>query len=311
MAQVLAGHYHGCARKADGTVWCWGRSTNSNGAGQLGNGVLGGTTTGYNASQVKTASGLLTGVIDISSTGGGGYLCSTSCAVKSDGTVWCWGAAQSSSNYGLFQKGNDTNKPVATQIKASATTMLTGAKQVSLRRRHACAVVGNNAACWGANSNGNLGAGDTSPHLYPVLVSISGKAIKRVSAGLEHTCALTTTNEVYCWGSNTKGDCGQGYTSAAVTGPAPVAQAGGGYLTNVKELATGYTLSCAIKTDNSLWCWGQYGTPLTKATRMLDSASKPIDAMLVAIDRTVPDFRFLKTNGEYYRDKTKLNYSCP
>jgi Regulator of chromosome condensation (RCC1) repeat len=310
--QILAGHYHGCALRSDGTVWCFGRSTNSDTSGQLGDGTIGGATTGYNATQVKTASGNLTGVVNISGAGSGGWGCSSSCAVKSDGTVWCWGSARSGGGYGygLFQKINDTNKPVATQIKASASAMLTGAKQVSVRYYHACAVVGNNAACWGYNGNGRLGAGNTNTHIYPQLVTISGKAIKRVSTGFNNTCALTTTGEVYCWGANGFGQCGLGYTSSSVTGPAQVSQAGGVNLTGVKAIAVGYSLACAIKTaDSSLWCWGnKVGN---KATKMLDSSSKPIEAALITGDRTVPDYRVLRTDGEYYRAGAKFSYSCP
>jgi Regulator of chromosome condensation (RCC1) repeat len=310
--QILAGGSHGCALRADGTVWCFGRSTNSDTSGQLGDGTIGGATTGYNATQVKTATGNLTGVVNISGTGSGGWGCSTTCAVKSDGTVWCWGADHSGGGYGygLFQKINDTAKPVATQIKASASTMLTGAKQVAVRNMHACAVVGNNAACWGYNGNGRLGAGNTNQHQYPQLVTISGKAIKRVSTGFNNTCALTTTGEVYCWGANGFGQCGLGYTSASVTGPAQVSQAGGGYLTGVKAIAVGYSLTCAIKTaDSTLWCWGnKVGN---KATKMLDSSSNPIEAALITGDRTVPDYRVLRTSGEYYRASSKYSYSCP
>ena len=313
MTHVVGGQYHGCGRKSDGTVWCWGRSTNSNNAGQLGNGTLGGITTAHNASQVTVApSGLLTGVASISAAGSGGYGVSTTCAVKTDGTLWCWGSAQSGSTGGLFQKINDTAKPRATQIKASATTMLTNVKQVSTKYRHACAVVGTGVACWGINVFGNLGAGDTAAHLYPVLVTISGKTVKKVAVGTDVSCALTTSNEVYCWGANNQGQCGLGYNSTAVTGPVQVAQNGGGYLTGVKELAAGHLLACVIKTDGSLWCWGNT-TLGNKATQMLDKNSAPInDAVLLTTDTPTPDYRILKTNGEYWKDKNALQtYSCP
>ena len=61
------------------------------------------------------------------------------------------------------------------------------------RHRHACAVVGGDLTCWGNNTIGQLGAGDSTARQYPVLVKIPGKTVKRVSVGEDASCALTTT----------------------------------------------------------------------------------------------------------------------
>ena len=312
MTEVMAaGYYHACGLKSDGTVWCWSRNTYyGNLRGQLGNGTFVTPSTSDIPSQVKVStSAFLTGVTNISGTGGWGGYNQTTCAVKSDKTVWCWGESQGG---GLFQETTDADKAFATQIKASATTMLTGATQVALNYRHACAVVGSGSlACWGHNGYGQLGAGDSTARQYPVLVSITGKTVKRVSAGVDFSCALTTTGEVYCWGKDNAGQCGQGFASTAIANPSPVAQKGGGKLTGVKAIAAGDEIACAVKTDGSLWCWGKWPTSNHSATQMTDKSSNLInDAILVATVNH--NFAILRTNGEYYVGSSgPMTYSCP
>ena len=309
---MAAGYYHACGLKSDGTVWCWSRSTYyGNLHGQLADGTFVTPPATDIPSQVKVASSTyLTGVTGISGTGSWGGYNSTTCAVKSDKTVWCWGNDQG----GLFQEtsSTSTDKAYATQIKASATTMLTGATQVAVNYRHACAVMGSNMACWGHNGFGQLGAGDSTARQYPVLISIPGKTVKKVSASIDFNCALTTTGEVYCWGKNSDGQCGQGYPSTAVASPGQVAQSGGGKLTGVKEIAAGNEMACAVKTDGSLWCWGKWPSSNHSATQMKDQSSVLInDATLVTTVNH--NYRILRTNGDYYQGGStgKLTYSCP
>src|SRR5207244_554717 len=86
VADVTAGDRHTCARKADGTAWCWGLNL----SGQLG---LGDT---VNRTSPAQLTGLGTGTASIAA--GGLH----ACAMESDGSVWCWGA----NDYG--QLGNGT-----------------------------------------------------------------------------------------------------------------------------------------------------------------------------------------------------------
>jgi alpha-tubulin suppressor-like RCC1 family protein len=75
VVDVATGGQHACARKGDGTLWCWG----INNDGQLGDGT---TVDKYEPVQV-TALG--TGVAEVTA----GH--SHACARKNDGTIWCWG----------------------------------------------------------------------------------------------------------------------------------------------------------------------------------------------------------------------------
>ena len=78
-----AGDYQTCARKSTGTVWCWGYGAD----GQLGDGTTGDPVDHIRVKPVKVrlASGPLTNVTAVGS--GTGH----SCALRSNGTVWCWG----------------------------------------------------------------------------------------------------------------------------------------------------------------------------------------------------------------------------
>jgi alpha-tubulin suppressor-like RCC1 family protein len=73
--EVVAGTSHSCARRRDGTVWCWG----SNQHGELGDGTA--VDRGKPAPVVDLGSGVIEVAAGTSHT----------CARKKDGEVWCWG----------------------------------------------------------------------------------------------------------------------------------------------------------------------------------------------------------------------------
>jgi len=77
---------------------------------------------------------------------------------------------------------------------------------------------------------------------------------QQVSAGQNHTCALTDTGAVLCWGSNFEGRLGNGtgLDSAVPTGVSGLA---GGAL----ALGVGVAHSCAVDASNGIWCWGRGG----------------------------------------------------
>jgi len=93
---VQSGYSTVCALKSDGSVWCWG----SNAGGMVGDGS---TTTRTVPTQVK---GLNSGVVSLS------VGITHACAVKADGTVWCWG----SNNSGQLGDGTTFSRGVPTQV---------------------------------------------------------------------------------------------------------------------------------------------------------------------------------------------------
>ena len=68
--------------------------------------------------------------------------------------------------------------------------------------------------------------------------------------GEDHSCAITESKELYCWGFNKKGQLGNGGTKSSakpylVTGVGPAAQ-----------LAAGWRHSCMVDTSHAVFCWG-------------------------------------------------------
>lgn len=127
VVEVKAGGQTSCARRSDGTVWCWG----NNQSGQLGDG-----TTVERAAPVQVQG--LTGAVGLSV--GSGY----GCAVKGDGTVWCWGSNES----GQLGDGTKTDSAVPVQVKS-----IGAAAQVAAHIIETCArEQGGGVICWGGGS---------------------------------------------------------------------------------------------------------------------------------------------------------------
>jgi alpha-tubulin suppressor-like RCC1 family protein len=89
-----------------------------------------------------------------------------------------------------------------------------------------------NIKCWGYNSNGQLGTGNTTnmdtPTLASVLTNISiasGDFAVAVSAALTTTCAYFKSG-LKCWGDNSNGQFGTGNVTSSLI-PVPVANISG------------------------------------------------------------------------------------
>lgn len=128
-----------------------------------------------------------------------------------------------------------------------------------------CAVLSNNHVyCWGANGvNGQLGAGDVNrprgvPHRIdnPATPGTPFLAV-HVAVGFNHACVIDMGGDVWCWGRNVEGQCGDGTEESVRTRPVPVAGASSGFdsLTFV-QLATSTNTTCALADDGTMWCWG-------------------------------------------------------
>ena len=69
---------------------------------------------------------------------------------------------------------------------------------------------------------------------------------------LDHTCAVRADASLWCWGDNRGGQLGDGTIRARRTA-APVL----GLPAPVRQVSLGHSHSCAVLTDDSLWCWGE------------------------------------------------------
>jgi alpha-tubulin suppressor-like RCC1 family protein len=117
--------------------------------------------------------------------------------------------------------------------------------------------IGDQLWTWGQNSLGQLGINDTTNRSTPVTTFAGGTNWKQVDGGRNHTAAIKTDGTLWTWGQNSYGTLGINNTTNRST---PVTTFLGG--TNWKSVACGYYHTTAIKTDGTLWTWGQnsYGT---------------------------------------------------
>ena len=127
--------------------------------------------------------------------------------------------------------------------------------------RHTCALTPQgDAYCWGANGEGQLGDGSFTDRATPTpVVAPAGVRFSTITAGAEHSCALTNTGIAYCWGSNAFGKLGDG-TSTARNTPTLVSTT-----LRFSWLDAGDQHTCAIRMDASgepgaIYCWGNNGS---------------------------------------------------
>jgi alpha-tubulin suppressor-like RCC1 family protein len=237
--QVACGNNHIAAIKTDGTLWTWG----DNNSGQLGD-----NTTTQRLTPVTTLAG---GTNWKQVAGGTNY----TAAIKTDGTLWTWG------NNGYGQLGdNDT-----TQKLTPVTTFAGGTnwKQVVSGGYHTAAIKTDGTLwTWGFNNLGgffDVGAlGDNTGinRSAPVTTFAGGTNWKQVACGSQHTAAIKTDGTLWTWGLNNDGQLGDNDTTSFQK-LTPVTTLAGG--TNWKQVAGGYFYTSAIKTDGTLWTWGNNG----------------------------------------------------
>ena len=125
---------------------------------------------------------------------------------------------------------------------------------ISSGETHACAVTtAGGVKCWGSNNQGQLGDGSARDSPTPTDVTGLATGVQAVSAGTWHTCALTSSGQVECWGANDSGQLGDGQACGAVC-TTPVEVLG---LTNVDAITVGFGHSCAVIDGGGVKCWGE------------------------------------------------------
>lgn len=190
---VAIGGGHSCALLADRTVSCWGL----NNFGQLGN-----PDAEREQAQPRKV-GALEDVVAISS---GSF---HSCALRKDGTVWCWGRAEDG-QLGIGPVAAEKYSDRKSRNQPSKVSGLSNVRFVVAFASRTCAIRSDRTVwCWGENKHGQLGDGTAEDQFEPVKV----KPLEKVTAlalGHSHSCALSSVGEVFCWGRNYHGSLGNG-----------------------------------------------------------------------------------------------------
>ncbi|MEY4226308.1 MAG: hypothetical protein RL190_1065, partial [Actinomycetota bacterium] len=248
ITQIAAGSYHTCALTTSGSVKCWGYGY----YGQLGNGA----TANQNTPVDVVATGGSGTLTDVTSITAGGY---HTCALTTSGGAKCWGE----SFFGQLGNNDTTNQNTPVDVVATGGTgTLTDITQITAGGIHTCALTTSSGAkCWGSGLSGRLGNGATANQNTPVDVVATGGSgtltnITQITAGGSHTCALTTSGSVKCWGHGASGQLGNNDTTNLNTPVDVVATGGTGTLTNITQITAGNTHTCALTTSGSVKCWG-------------------------------------------------------
>jgi alpha-tubulin suppressor-like RCC1 family protein/fibronectin type 3 domain-containing protein len=211
------------------------------------------------------------------------------CAVGSNGTLWCWGLNRSgelgsATGVGL---GDPNSAPARVGGATNWVHVSAGGNSVS-GRGFTCGVQSDGTLwCWGSNKYGQLGnttnLGTDDPTSVPTQVGI-GTTWSSVSAGMSSTCGLQTNGTAWCWGLNYDGELGN---TAHITTEDPTTaptQVGSG--TTWSSVSVGSDQTCATRADNTLWCWGGNvygqlgnsvhldGTPTTSPTQVAGAWSQ-------------------------------------
>tara|TARA_R110000868_G_scaffold81757_1_gene231262 strand:- start:7902 stop:9122 length:1221 start_codon:yes stop_codon:yes gene_type:complete len=229
--QVSLGTYHVACIKTDGTLWTWGYNTL---------GALGNNASLDRSSPVQTVSG----GTNWKQVSGGGY--HTAC-IKTDGTLWLWGM---NTLGGLGQLGNNAILPRSSPVQTVSGG--TNWKMVACGDYNTTAIKTDGTLwLWGNNSYGQLGNNGFLPRSSPVQTVSGGTNWKMVDCGRYATAAIKTDGTLWLWGLNDNGQLGD---NSFTYKSSPVQTVAGG--TNWKQVSCGYYYMAAIKTDGTLWTWG-------------------------------------------------------
>jgi alpha-tubulin suppressor-like RCC1 family protein len=244
---------HTAMIKTDGTLWSWGRG----GSGQLGD-----LTRTTKSSPVQESS-LNTLWKTVSC---GRY---HSAAVRSNGTLWSWGLG-TIGQLGINANGAAASRSSPVQEVLASTLW----KMVSCGSYFTAAVRTNGTLwAWGMNTNGQLGKNDVTHRSSPVQEVLANTKWKMVSSGAYHAAATRSDGTLWTWGRNTNGQLGK---NDVVHRSSPVQEVTAG--TTWTTVACGGYHTAGIKSDGTLWAWGQ-GSSGQLGDNSITSKSSPVQTL--------------------------------
>ena len=227
-SSVSAGKYQTLAIKTNGTLWTWGYGS----LGELGISDI----TINISSPTQVGSGTTWASIAVGT--------QVVLATKTDGTLWSWGGG----GFGQLGLGDTADRSSPTQVGA-----LTNWSSVAAGYIFSLATKTDGTLwAWGYNAYGQLGQNNFTYRSSPVQIGLLTTWSKPF-AGYAFSGATKTDGTLWTWGGNTSGQLGQGTSGAThISSPTQV-----GSLTNWSKITGFYSSAAGIKTDGTLWTWGQ------------------------------------------------------
>lgn len=226
-ASVTVARSTALALKTDGTLWSWGY----NSQGQLG---IGDTTRRSSPVQI----GALTNWAKLAKPSGGWI----SSAIKTNGTLWAWGMGY----FGGQGRGNTTDYSSPVQVGSDTWSEIQPLGTGTL-------AIKSNGTLWasGGNGQGQLGLGNTT-NISTFTQVGSSTDWSSLGGALYTGIAIKTDKTLWAWGNNGVGQFGNG-TTTSTSSPVQVSALTVWSLISAQGSSTPVL---AIKTNNTLWAWG-------------------------------------------------------
>ncbi|NBW65955.1 hypothetical protein EBR44_09370, partial [bacterium] len=246
---------HTCGLTSAGAAYCWG----SNSFGEIGDSTYTDAT-----APVAVKGSLVFTQLAVSR--------SSSCGLTAAGAMYCWG----SNDLSLLGDGVLGTTSLTPQLVNTGGVAFS---QMGVGRNLACGLTTAGALyCWGGGGFTADGTQGGSPinsaftvRPTPTLVN-DGRSYKLLRVGEQFACGITTTNTTLCWGSNSQGQLGNGY-SVNRTSPTEVVTT-----QQFTSLSLGFIHACGLNAAGALWCWG-YGADGRIADGTTTSRTLPVAAL--------------------------------
>jgi alpha-tubulin suppressor-like RCC1 family protein len=250
---VATGRFHSLAITETGALWSWG----FNQSGQIGDGTQGDD----RLLPVRVRDSAGTGYLaDIEAVAGGSL---HTIALSTDGRVWAWG-----NNFEGQLGDNTISNPRVLPGRVKTTLGIGSLSYITAIAAGAhfnlALTEGGEVWAWGKNTYGQLGDG-TSGNVRKLPTKVKTPVgsgyldhVVAISAGYDHSLALTDDGRVYAWGRNHKGQVGDGSDTLLHTRPVEVAVplgAPGGAGTTT-AIAAGGDHTLALTTAGTILAWG-------------------------------------------------------
>jgi alpha-tubulin suppressor-like RCC1 family protein len=167
------------------------------------------------------------------------------CGITTAEQSICWGFNEDG------EVGTGTSSTIAplTRVSTDRTVRMTSAG-----RYHSCEItLSGDVWCGGSNTGGQLTGSPSAPSATFLRVNPGpATAFRVIQAGLLHTCALSLSKQIWCWGANGEGQLGTGPFS-----PTPGSSGGPAFIADEFDAVTTTGLhTCALTTAGEAECWG-------------------------------------------------------